>query len=97
MPKNGGTALIDQIDLLLDELKAGDLSSKRSAADWAKVNLYPSWVPLIDRTWGGRPNPAQSIRRLADPGDFKSTLKFVGYSIEVSRKYAANTPGIKEE
>jgi predicted nucleotidyltransferase len=66
---------------MLHDLKAGALSSKRSASAWAKENLDPSWSPLIDRTWAGRPNPAQSVRQPADPADFEMTLKFVEYII----------------
>ncbi|MGD8457683.1 MAG: DUF4111 domain-containing protein, partial [Anaerolineales bacterium] len=50
---------------MLHDLKAGVLSSKHTAAAWAKKNLDPSWSPLIDRSWAGRPNPSRSIQRPA--------------------------------
>lgn len=74
---------------MLHDLKAGALSSKRTAAEWAKQNLAPSWSTLIDKTWAGRPNPSQSIRRPADPADFENTLKFVAYIIRESEMYMA--------
>jgi hypothetical protein len=74
---------------MLHDLKAGTLNSKRRAAAWAKLNLDPSWSLLIDRTWAGRPDPSQSIRRPADPRDFKMTLKFVEYIIGESQRYMA--------
>jgi hypothetical protein len=62
----------------------GDLSSKRTGADWAKRNLDPSWAGLIDRAWDGRPDPARSVREPADPDDFREMLAFVEYVIERS-------------
>jgi predicted nucleotidyltransferase len=76
---------------MLHDLKAGALSSKRTAAEWAKQNLDPSWSALIDKTSAGRPNPSQSIRRPADPGDFEKTLKFVAYIIKESESYMMKT------
>ena len=78
---------------MLHDLKAGTLGSKRTGAAWAKENLDPSWSALIDRTWAGRPNPAQSVRRPADPGDFEMTLKFVEYIIEESERHMAQISG----
>lgn len=75
---------------MLHDLKVGTLSSKRRAAAWAKQNLDPSWSALIDRTWGGRPDPSQSVQRPTDPDDFAMTLKFVGYIIRESERYMKN-------
>lgn len=71
---------------MLHDLHTGFPGSKRAGADWAKRNLHPSWKGLIDRTWAGRPVPELSVRRPADPKDFKSTLLFVKYIIEESAK-----------
>jgi hypothetical protein len=43
------------------------------------MNLDPSWQGLIDRAWNGRPGPAVSSRKRADPKDFKATLEFIHY------------------
>lgn len=64
---------------MLHDLVEGRPGSKREGAEWAKATLDPSWSPLIDRAWGGRPNPAVSVREPADPADFDSTLQFVRY------------------
>ncbi|HLX39246.1 MAG TPA: aminoglycoside adenylyltransferase domain-containing protein [Ktedonobacteraceae bacterium] len=64
---------------MLHDLSRGFPGSKRAGAEWAKANLDPVWTGLIDRAWGGRPNPAVSVRQLAHPEDFKDTLEFVQY------------------
>ena len=74
---------------MLHDLHRGFPGSKRAGTEWAKANLDPCWVGLIDRTWAGRPNPAVSVRQRADPEDFKATLEFVQYIIGESDRYAA--------
>jgi predicted nucleotidyltransferase len=64
---------------MLHDLIMGRPGSKRGGAEWAKANLDPSWAPLIDRAWSGRPNPAVSSREAADHQDFQATLEFVRY------------------
>ena len=73
---------------MLHDLYTGSPGSKLAGAEWAKANLNSSWSPLINRTWLGRPDPAASVRRPADPEDFESTLKFVEYVIEESKRYS---------
>jgi len=72
---------------MLHDLHTGYPGSKRAGAEWAKVNLDPSWNELIDRTWSGRPTPEISVRQPADPKDFESTMKFVQYIIDKSREF----------
>jgi predicted nucleotidyltransferase len=74
---------------MLHDLLRGTIGSKRTGAEWAKVTLDPVWIDLIDRPWGGRPDPATSVRQTADPVDFKRTLDFVQYAIKEAEKYAA--------
>ena len=64
---------------MLHDLHRGLPGSKLAGAQWAKDNLDPSWKGLIDRAWNGRPDPAVSSRKLADPQDFKDTLEFIHY------------------
>jgi hypothetical protein len=71
---------------MLCGLDEGSVVSKRTGAEWVKKNLDPSWTDLIDRTWAGRPNPAQSVREPADPQDFARTLDFVQYIIEQRKR-----------
>lgn len=75
---------------MLHDLHTGFPGSKRTGAEWAKATLGLSWTGLIDRAWDGRPNPALSVRQLADPADFRSTLGLVEYAIKTSKKYAAD-------
>ena len=70
---------------MLHDLIRGYPGSKRAATDWAKANLDPKWIGLIDRTWAGRTDAAISVRQPADPDDFKATLEFVDYIIDLAK------------
>ena len=74
---------------MLHDLQTGKPGSKRSGADWAKANLDPQWADLIDRAWSGRPDPARSVRRPADPLELQRTLAFLRYVMDASVAYAA--------
>lgn len=76
----------------LHDLHAGTCGSKRAGTGWAKANLDPAWTGLIDRAWAGRPDPARSVRRPADPQDVDSTLAFTEYVMELAREFAATLP-----
>jgi len=71
--------IVLNLSRMLHDLRAGSISSKRIGADWAKLSLDPTWSDLIDRAWGGRPDPARSVREPADATDFERTLRFVRY------------------
>jgi hypothetical protein len=71
---------------MLRDLLAGDTGSKRAGARWAKINLDPRWGGLIDRAWGGRPDPARSVQQDPDPDDFQLTLEFVTHCIDLSSR-----------
>jgi len=62
---------------MLHDLTVGRPGSKRAGAEWAKARFGPRWADLIDRAWGGRPDPAVSVREPADPADYERTLEFV--------------------
>jgi hypothetical protein len=62
---------------MLHDLIVGYPGSKRAGAEWAKATLGAQWVDLIDNAWGGRPNPAVSVRTPADPAAFARTLDFL--------------------
>jgi predicted nucleotidyltransferase len=62
---------------MLHDLIVGRPGSKRAGARWAKATFGAAWADLIDRAWGGRPNPAVAVREPADTGDFERTLEFV--------------------
>jgi len=62
---------------MLHDLVVGQPGSKRAGAEWAKATLGPEWVDLIDSAWGGRPNPAVSVRTPADRQAFSRTLDFL--------------------
>lgn len=71
---------------MLHDLRVGRIGSKREGAEWAKGALDASWADLIARAWGGRPDPARSVREAPDEADFERTLEFVDYVIgEIGR------------
>ena len=73
---------------MLHDLVVGRPGSKRAGAAWAQATLDPAWSALIDRAWGGRPNPAVGVREPPDSADFESTLRFVRSIIRESERYA---------
>jgi hypothetical protein len=72
----------------LHDLLTGTVSSKRAGAEWAKKNLDQTWSSLIDRAWGGRPNPALSVRQPADEADFNLTLLLVKEVMKAANEFA---------
>jgi predicted nucleotidyltransferase len=63
---------------MLYTLKHGEILSKSDAADWAKSNLDPHWMPLIGRALIGRQNASE----LPDPEDMRATLDMMRYTLE---------------
>jgi len=64
---------------VLHDMHTGVPGSKRAGSEWAKANLEPSWIGLIDCAWYGRPSPEISVRQPANPDDLKSTVEFIQY------------------
>jgi hypothetical protein len=73
---------------MLHDLMEGSPGSKRAGAAWAKATLGPEWAPLIDRAWGGRPDPARAVREPADAEEFARTLGFLRVVLDVTERYA---------
>ncbi len=72
---------------ILYSLKTGKVHSKRASANWAKENLDQEWHDLIDRSWSGRPDPAASSQRSANPEEYKKTIAFLRYAIRKSKDF----------
>jgi aminoglycoside adenylyltransferase-like protein/nucleotidyltransferase-like protein len=72
---------------MLHDLIVGRPGSKRAGATWAKATFGVAWADLIDRAWGGRPNPAAAVREPADPADVERTLQFVRMVMAESERY----------
>lgn len=71
---------------MLNDIRCGDIGSKRDGTEWVKANLDPGWHDLIDRAWIGRPNPSLSVKRPADPEDVQRTVEFIRICLERARK-----------
>jgi len=76
---------------MLHDVVEGRPGSKRAGAAWAKRTFGDEWSPLIDRAWGGRPNPAASVREPADVADFDSTLRFVRLIMQESERLSLSS------
>lgn len=74
---------------MLHDLRRGYPGSKREGAEWAKRNLNPSWSPLIEGAWSGRPDPARKVKEPADPEVYEMTLRFVEYVMSESKRFMA--------
>ncbi|MGA9533158.1 MAG: aminoglycoside adenylyltransferase domain-containing protein [Anaerolineales bacterium] len=71
---------------MLNDIRCGEIGSKREGAEWVKANLDPGWRDLIDRAWLGRPEPSLSVRRPAEPEDVQRTIGFIRVCLEEARK-----------
>lgn len=71
---------------MLNDIRCGDIGSKREGAEWVKENFDSSWHDLIDRAWLGRPDPALSVKRPADSEDVQRTVDFIRVCLEEARK-----------
>jgi predicted nucleotidyltransferase len=65
----------------------GTVGSKPGAARWAQEVLDARWSDLIQRAMGARAYPSLRVRQPADAQDFKRTLEFIAYTLEVSREW----------
>lgn len=70
---------------MLHDIHPGEISSKRDGAEWAKAHLDPKWHDLIDEAWLGRPNPAVSARRPAQPEDVRRTIELIRILVDRAR------------
>jgi hypothetical protein len=75
---------------MLHSLQTGEVRSKRAGAEWAKAALNPSWARLIERAWDTRPSPEVSVRQPADPDEYASTLEFIRYCIQESKRVVSS-------
>lgn len=70
---------------VVNDIRRGEIGSKREGAEWAQAELDPEWHDLIDRAWLGRPDPARSVRRPADPMDVQRTVALIRVCLEEAR------------
>lgn len=82
------TYIVLNLCRMLHDLRRGSAGSKRDGAEWAKNHLEEKWSGLIDRAWDGRPDPAASVRRPANPDDFRLTLELVQVIIDAANGFA---------
>ncbi|MCU0725671.1 MAG: hypothetical protein MUE73_07775 [Planctomycetes bacterium] len=71
---------------MFHDLLAGSVGSKRTGAEWMKRRA-PAFAGLIDRAWGGRPDPARSVREPADPGEYRQTLSFLRFVLDECERF----------
>jgi Domain of unknown function (DUF4111) len=65
---------------ILHTLSIGEVSSKRTAGEWAPGALSPEWAPLIRWALEDRPDPWTKVHEPADPALLRRTLQFIDYA-----------------
>jgi len=65
---------------ILHTLAIGEVSSKRTAGEWALHALDPEWAPLIRWALEDRPDPWTKVREPADPALLHRTRQFIDYA-----------------
>lgn len=72
---------------MLHNLIEGRVDSKLKGAEWAKQNLDPKWIPLIDYCWEERKDTEIHISQPANPEIFDQALAFVQYVVDQAKSY----------
>jgi predicted nucleotidyltransferase len=75
---------------MLHDLHKGRISSKTEGIKWAKDNLDPKWIPLIDFCWEERQDTSISIKQPMKTEIFEKSLDFVKYAVKQARKFVIN-------
>src|ERR1051326_1115305 len=65
---------------ILHTLAIGEVSSKRTAGEWALHALDPEWAPLIRWALEDRPDPWTKVREPADPALLRRMREFADYA-----------------
>jgi hypothetical protein len=75
---------------MLQDLNEGRITSKREATEWAKSNLDPRWMPLIEYCWNDRQDSEIHISQPAVIEIFAEVLAFVEYVVGLGEKININ-------
>ena len=78
---------------MMQDLNEGKITSKREAVEWAKKNLDPKWIPLIDYCWNDRQDPEIHVSQPAVPEIFSEALAYVEYVVSLGRDFRINSIG----
>jgi hypothetical protein len=65
---------------ILHTLAIGEVSSKRTAGEWALHALDPEWAPLIRWALEDRPDPWTKVCEPADSALVRRTWQFIDYA-----------------
>ncbi len=79
--------LVLNFSRMLADLHQGSISSKLKGIIWAKTNLDPKWITLIDFCWNERQDTSISVKQPANEEIFPKSLEFVRYVIKEANKY----------
>jgi len=79
--------LVLNFSRMLQDLHEGRVTSKLEGINWAKTNLDPKWIPLIDFCWEERQDTEINIGQPADPQVYKKSIEFVGYTVKQGINY----------
>lgn len=68
---------------MLHSLNTATVQSKKAGAEWAKANVDPAWIPLIEQAWQERQGVRFMVKigERADPELLRQTLNFMQYAL----------------
>jgi hypothetical protein len=68
---------------MLHSLNTATVQSKKVGAEWAKMNVDPAWIPLIEQAWQERQGVRfmRKIGQRAHPDLLRQTLDFMQYAL----------------
>ncbi len=71
----------------LQDLHEGRITSKRDGVAWAKENLDPEWLPLIEFCWQERQDTGIHVSQPADRRAFDRTIEFMQHTARLAKAY----------
>ncbi len=75
---------------MLQDLHEGRITSKREGVQWAKSNVDPEWITLIDYCWNDRQDSEIHISQPATSEIFQEALAFVDYAMRLGATVKIN-------
>ena len=72
---------------MLYDLHKGEVNSKLAGIEWAKSNLDPQWISLINFCWQERQDTSISVNQPANAEVFANSLRFVRYAVGKGESY----------
>jgi hypothetical protein len=75
---------------MLQDLNEGRITSKREGKEWAKANLDPKWISLIEYCWNDRKDPDIHVSQPEVPEIFSEALAFAKYAVALGKDFVTS-------